>query len=232
MKFRTGFTLIELLMALAIMSAVLVLAATAYQMYTDTWRRDLSKIETTFEQFQHQDLMLDAIQAIIPVSVTNGQKEGVGWGFYFLGREQGFTAVTAAPIFSSGYPAVMRLFSEPMPDGGFQLVYEEASLNGMVLKRSDQILPFKHRLIIRSSLPRVEFRFFGWPSLDAKMAAISEAEIDATSGMPQWFENYDGLVRNYQPDKIEMVLGSELLTINLPNRTVLGLKRGNGEESI
>jgi prepilin-type N-terminal cleavage/methylation domain-containing protein len=229
---RRGFTLIELLLSLAIMSAVLVLSATAYQMYTDTWRRDLSQIETSFDQFQQQDLMLNAIQAIIPLSVKKDKKLNSTWGFYFLGRQQGFTAITASPIFFSGYPAVIRLFSESMPNGGFQLVYEEASLKGMVLKQADQTLPFQHRLVIRGSLPHIAFRFFGWPSLDAKMASIAENQTDAAKGMPQWFDDYDGLTRNYQPDKIEMVLGSELLTINLPNRTVLGLKRGNSEESI
>ena len=231
-KPKLGFTLIELLMSLAIMSAVLVLAATAYQMYTDTWRRDLSTIEKSFHQFQLQDLTLDAVKAVIPLSVQKEQSSASGWGFYFLGRADGMTALTAAPVFSSDYPAVMRLFSETTPDGKFQLVYEEAALKGMVLKYADQILPFSRRVVIRDGLELIRFRYYGWPSLSAKISANSEDTVDLANNGAQWFDEYDGLMRSYQPDKIEIQLNNEVILFELPVRSALSLRRGNAEESI
>jgi len=231
-KSKSGFTLMELLMSLAIMSAVLVLAATAYQMYTDTWRRDLSKIEKSFHQFQLQDLTLNALQAVIPLSVLKEENPGSGWGFYFLGRSEGMTAVTAAPIFSNGYPAVIRLFSEATADGKYQLVYEEAALKDMVLKFAGQTLPFTRRIIIRDGVDQIRFRYFGWPSLSAKLSSNAEETFDMAKDGTQWFDDYDGLSRSYQPDKIEIQFNNEFILVELPVRSTLSLRRGIDEESI
>ena len=63
-------------------------------------------------------------------------------GFYFLGREEGLTLVTSSPVFSPEQIAVIRVFREPASDGRWNLVYEEAPLTGVLLRRSDQTLPF------------------------------------------------------------------------------------------
>ena len=144
-RLRAGFTLIELLIAMSIMLMMLVLAATAYQLYTDSWKRDLSKVEQRYQTFRGTELLLDAIQATLPLSVTN---QG-GRAYYFLGREEGFTAVTYAPIHQTGSPAVIRVFRELNDNGRFKLVYEEASLVNTVLKDADQVLPFSYRAVCR-----------------------------------------------------------------------------------
>src|SRR5690606_13077202 len=92
---RKGFTLVELLIAMAIMLTMLVLSGAAYQLYTETWKRDLSRIDNTFAQFRYFELALDAMQAILPLAVTDSGARA----YYFLGREEGFTAVTYAPVY-------------------------------------------------------------------------------------------------------------------------------------
>ncbi len=140
-KIKHGFTLIELLLAISIMTGVLILAGTAYQLYTSTWRRDLAGIDNAFASFKQNALWVDAVKAIIPLSLQSAQDSDT-WGFYFLGRTEGFTAVTSSPLFNVGYPAVIRVFREQKNDGRYQLVYEEASMRGMVLVSADQQLSF------------------------------------------------------------------------------------------
>lgn len=229
---RGGFTLIELLLAVSIMLAVLVMAGTAYQLYTRVWAKDLSKIEDTFAEFKQIPLFVNACQAIIPLSVRKNTTENTLWGFYFLGRDEGFTAVTSSPIFSTGYPAVIRVFRENTETGHQRLVYEEASMRGMVLNYADQSLNFNFRQIILTTSDAIEFSYFGWASLDAKMNSTSEFNAQSAATGPVWFTEYDGMERGYQPEMVKIQIGNNELLFNLPNRTALGLKRTDPDESI
>lgn len=212
-RLRAGFTLIELLIAMSIMLMMLVLAATAYQLYTDSWKRDLSKVEQRYQTFRGTELLLDAIQATLPLSVTN---QG-GKAYYFLGREEGFTAVTYAPIHQTGSPAVIRVFRERNDDGRFRLVYEEASLVNTVLKEVDQVLPFSYRLVIADDLPSLSFAYYGWDSQATQMAAYGDVDI-AISNAPHWFDEYDALVKRLHPEKLLIQLGDFHLQFDIANR--------------
>ncbi len=229
---RSGFTLVELLLAVSIMLTVLVMAGTAYQMYTRVWTRDLSKIEETFAEFRQIPLFVNACQAIIPLSLRKSSSENNSWGFYFLGRDEGFTAVTSSPIFSTGYPAVVRVFRENTENGGHRLVYEEASMRGMVLNFADQSLNFNFRQIVLTTTENIQFSYFGWASLDVKMNSTSEFNLQGQSAGPAWFSEYDGMARGYQPDMVKIQIGANELLFELPNRTALGLKRTDPDESI
>jgi prepilin-type N-terminal cleavage/methylation domain-containing protein len=232
MRRRAGFTLVELLLAVAIMLTVLVFAGTAYQLYTRTWAKDLSRIDQTFAEFRHTALFVEACRAIIPLSVRKSMTEKQSWGFYFLGREEGFTAVTASPVYATGYPAVIRVFREFTEDGGQRLVYEEASMRGLVLNYADQTLDFKFRQVILHSRDPIVFAYYGWESLDAKMNSSSEFMAAGQIAEPRWFTDYDGIARGYQPDQIRVQIGTSMIQLQLPNRTVLGLKRTDPDESI
>jgi type II secretory pathway pseudopilin PulG len=216
---KSGFSLVELLLALSIMFAVLVLAATAYQLYTNSWKRDLSKIEQSYQRLRFHELMLDALQGIIPQSVT----ESIGndkTGFYFLGREEGFTAVSASPIYNVQAPAVIRIFREQNENGTLRLVYEEASLARQPLIYSTQELSFSYRKILLDNLTSLEFSYYGWASSQARVDSLSEFENEIEKG---WFIEYDGLARRYHPDQIRIEINGFQLTIAVPNRTDLGL---------
>src|SRR5690606_5510364 len=129
-----------------------------YQLYTETWKRDLSRIDNTFAQFRYFELALDAMQAILPLAVTDSGARA----YYFLGREEGFTAVTYAPVYHIGFPAVIRVFREQNDNGSFRLVYEEASLQHTVLKDAGQNLPFSYRQVVADNLTALTFSYYGW----------------------------------------------------------------------
>lgn len=213
-KFKTGFTLVELLISLSIMLLLLVLTGVAYQLYTSTWQRDLSKIDQSYQQFRYRDLMTDAIQSLIPLKVTDAGVQA----YYFLGREEGFTAVSYSPVFNAEFPAVIRVFRETNEDGSYRLVYEEASLQHTVLKDANQQLPFSFRKVIIPSLSELTFSYFGWESLNAQMSSRSDIEVGLTL-MPQWFSDYDGIKRKVHPERILIKMGDFELTVTVPNRS-------------
>ncbi|MBV2127788.1 type II secretion system protein [Arsukibacterium indicum] len=217
---KRGFTLVELLIAMSIMLGMLVLAATAYQLYTDSWRRDLSNIERAYQNYRNNELLLDAMQAILPMAVTDQGNRA----FYFLGREEGFTAVTYSPIFNIGYPAVIRVFREANADGTFQLVYEEASLQHTVLKSADQTLPFNKRRIISTDLSELSFSYYGWESIEVRMAAMANIDVSLTA-QAQWFDEYDALRRRLHPQKIKIVMADFTLEFAVADRSRLNISR-------
>ncbi|WP_019674717.1 PilW family protein [Arsukibacterium perlucidum] len=224
---KRGFTMVELLIAMSIMLTMLVLTATAYQLYTNSWQRDLSKIEQSYQDFRYNELLLDAMQAILPLAVTDQGSQA----YYFLGREEGFTAVTYAPIFNLGYPAVIRVFRETNDDGSYRLVYEEASLQHTVLKSSEQTLPFTYRKIINENISDLSFSYFGWKDITARIA--SQTDMDNGDGStPQWFDEYDALNRRLHPQKVKVVMAGFTLEFAVPDRSRINISPEDAENPV
>lgn len=210
---RKGFTLVELLIAMAIMLTMLVLSGTAYQLYTETWKRDLSRIDSTFEQFRYSELLLDAMQAILPFAVTDSGARA----YYFLGREEGFTAVTYAPVYHTGFPAVIRVFREQNDNGSFRLVYEEASLQHTVLKDATQSLPFSYRQVVADNLTALTFSYYGWDDINTRTNS-AEAYSDSFGKRPQWHVEFDAFKRSIHPEKIKVTMADFSFEFAIANR--------------
>lgn len=224
---KRGFTLVELLIAMSIMLAMLVLAGTAYQLYTASWQRDLSKIQQSYQDFRYTELLLDAMQGILPLAVTDDGRQA----YYFLGREEGFTAVSYSPIFNSGYPAVIRVFREANASGGYRLVYEEASLQHVVLRSAAQNLPFSFRKIIYNEINDLTFSYFGWKDIVTRMNAYGDVDVSVDSA-PTWSEQYDALNRGLHPEKIRIQLGEFMLEFAVPDRSRLNILREEAENPV
>lgn len=222
---KRGFTLVELLIAMSIMLSMLVLASVAYQSYTKSWQRDLSKIEQSYQDFRYNELFIDAVQSIFPLAVTDEDRS-----FYFLGREEGFTAVTYSPIFATGFPAVIRVFRELNDEGNYRLVYEEASLQHIVLKSPQQVLPFNKRKIIYSNISDLKFSYYGWKNNSSKMASLSADLVNAGRG--SWFSEYDGIKRRLHPDKVKIQIGDFSVGFTMPDRSRLNITREEIENPV
>lgn len=224
---KRGFTLIELLIAMSIMLAMLVLSGTAYQLYSNAWQRDLSNIHQSYQHFRYTELLLDAMQGLIPLAVTNQGSDA----YYFLGREEGFTAVTYSPMFNVGFPAVVRVFRERNEKGLYRLIYEEASLQHTVLRDAGQTLPFSHRQVVMDDLPVLEFSYFGWQ--DSQTRAVAYGDIDVSvSQAPNWHAEYDSIVRKLHPEKIRLELDNFSLQFSLPDRSRLSISREDLENPV
>jgi hypothetical protein len=205
-----GFTLIELLLSLSIMMLVLITSMYGYRLYVDAWGRRLSNVEQSFELYQKLYLVSGALKGVTPYLVRDQSLDR--FGFYFLGRSEGFTAVTHNPVFNPGYPAVIRVFRETDANGNYQLVYEEASLKNSLLISADQELPFAHRTIILENITTLKFRYYG---VDGER----NSEMFEGTRSKSWLQSYDGMEIIYQPEIIEITIDDFIYPVNLPQRS-------------
>lgn len=209
MKSHKGFTLIELLVSAAILFTLLALAMFGYQLFTQQWSKDNQRSEMAYQQLRNYELFSNAMQGIIPYVVRD--KDSIG--FYFLGREQGFTAVTQTPIFTTDAPAVIRVFREPNTEGGFRLVYEEASLRLQPLVDAEQNLPFSHRMVLVPQLASIEFSYFRHKLGDVQLTDQGDVVREF-----EWVKNHDGLITKIHPNQLELNLAGFSWYFSVPER--------------
>ena len=215
-----GFTLIELLISITILGLVIGLATFGFSLFSRHWDGPKSDFDRAAGQMQRLDLLLRALNDALPWVVKDDDGRA---GFYFLGRDEGFTVVTSSPIYSVGAPAVIRVFRESDGSRRWRLVYEEASLRQVLLRRGSQNLPFDRRLIVLEDLPGISFTYFGWASWQQRMLSDEPG-----SGLaPQWWPDFDGLVRVQQPQRVAVKLGDFEVVFAMPDRTQTLLDRAN-----
>jgi prepilin-type N-terminal cleavage/methylation domain-containing protein len=214
-----GFTLVELLVAIAIFGLVVGVASYGFSLFSRHWDGRRGDFERAQGEYQRLDLVNTALQDTLPW-VVRGEKGALG--FYFLGREEGLTLVTDSPVFSPGRPAVIRLFREPETSGSWKLVYEEAPLDKVLLRRADQVLPFSYRMVVAQGLSKIEFRYFGWESLDVRLAAADNPE---PGRQPGWSGEFDGILRHQHPQRIGLRLGGGETVLFVPERASIAFGR-------
>jgi prepilin-type N-terminal cleavage/methylation domain-containing protein len=207
-----GLTLIELLIAITILSLVIGIATYGFSLFSQHWGGPRTGFERAAGQMQRVDLMSKALRDALPWIVRNDKGAP---GFYFLGREEGLTLVTASPIYTSDGPAVVRIFREPEGTGSFRLVYEEAPLSGVLLRDASQVLPFRHRLIVLEKMTGISFRYFGWRSITEQL----QADEPGNNGVPSWWDEFDGIVRAVQPQRVGIRFGSFEAVYAMPDRS-------------
>jgi prepilin-type N-terminal cleavage/methylation domain-containing protein len=205
-----GFSLLEMLVAVVVLSMVIGISTYAYSLFIRQWDGHLGRFDESQAQYQRLEWLATALQDTLPYMVRDDKNE---LGFYFLGRDEGLTSVTMSPIFGVGEPALIRVFREPDDSGTWRLVYEEAPFAGKVLAHADQRMEFRHRLVVARGLPRPEFRYFGWADLQSRVNIE-----DSLSTGRAWFDEYDGLRRQFHPEKIELGLGNDVAVFEIPVR--------------
>lgn len=219
-----GFTLIELLIALAIFGMVVGIASYGYSLFTRNWEGRLGRFQRAQDQYQRLDLVVAALENTLPYVVRDASGAG---GFYFLGREEGLTLVTMSPVFSPGDLAVIRVFREQAGDGRWNLLYEEAPLAGVQLRFASQTLPFSHRMVVLRDVPDLRFAYYGWRSLDQRLAAANAPELGYA---PAWLPELDGLVQRVHPQRIALRFGDQEAVIFVPERADVSFRRFIGRE--
>lgn len=212
MKSDKGFTLIELLVSAAILFTLLALAMFGYQLFSQQWHKSNQRTELAYHQLRNYELFSQALHGIIPYVVREQQSAG----FYFLGREQGFTAVTQTPIYNTDAPAVIRVFREPDTKGGFRLVYEEASLKSQPLVEAGQTLPFSHRLVIIPQLTSIEFSYHR-----QKLGNVELTEQGDVIREFEWVQTHDGLITKSHPNQLGINLAGFSWFFSIPERQAI-----------
>ncbi len=212
---QRGFTLIEMLISATLLMIVMGTAMYGYQLYIQYWHKEEAQQSIQFDSYRNSDLFYTALRGIVPYAVQRNQV----YAFYFLGRDDGFTAVTQSPIFNPGALAVIRVFRESLRQGGFQLVYEEASLRNILLMDAEQELPFSHRLVITKKLPQLSFQY------QQTSHEVNDAFPDQLVRVRKWLPEFDGLLLGTHPTKIQLTINSLMIDIEVSDRQNLLLQR-------
>jgi len=97
----------------------------------------------------------------------------------------------------------------------------------MQLRLASQRLPFQHRMVVMRDVPEPGFRYFGWASIDDKMAAANEPELGVK---PKWMDELDGLVLHVHPQRIALRLGDAEAVVFVPERADTAFRRFMGRE--
>ena len=217
-----GFSLLEMLVAVVVLSMVIGISTYAYAMFIRQWDGRLGRFDEAQAQYQRLEWLAAALEDTLPYVVRDDEGE---LGFYFLGRDEGLTLVTMSPIFGVGEPAMIRVFREPDEGDAWRLVYEEAPFAGILLAHADQRMEFRHRLVIARGLPVPVFRYFGWADLRSRVTVG-----ESLSAERLWFDEYDGLVRQFHPGKIELRLGRDVAVFEFPERVDFLVATHSGPE--
>ncbi|QBL09787.1 prepilin-type N-terminal cleavage/methylation domain-containing protein [Rheinheimera sp. D18] len=191
---QRGFTLIEVLITLILLSMLVISGAMVFQYFQDNWQKTRIRFQTAMTDYAAWQLTNRVLTKTFPHMVISGQQ----YAFYFLGKEDGFTAVSHTSVQAPGSPAVYRLFKESLPDGSSQLVYEEAVIAETLLAEAGQQLPFSYRLVLFQGKQSINFEYFGWPSLTDR--EIGSDPLSSVQFEPRaWFTEYDGIKRRQHP---------------------------------
>lgn len=217
-----GFTLVETLISLVLISLVMLSAAMAYQYFTQNWQRNQTSFLDVRENYRTWQLVHEVTEAIYPKVVLSDNEVP---GFYFLGRDDGFTGVASISAQDPNSSAVFRIFREPNQTNGYRLVYEEAALGQQALRRAGQTLPFNFRRILIENADSIQFRYQGWQNISVRSQAIAAEGFEETVATPQWFDEYDGMVRSLHPLAIEINAAGVSWFITLPDSAVAELSR-------
>ncbi|HET8816651.1 MAG TPA: prepilin-type N-terminal cleavage/methylation domain-containing protein [Pseudidiomarina sp.] len=217
-----GFTLVETLISLVLISLVMLSAAMAYQYFTQNWQRNQSNFLDVRENYRTWQLVHQVTDAIYPKVVFDDNQVP---GFYFLGRDDGFTGVASISAQDPSTSAVFRIFREPNQNNGFRLVYEEATLGQQALQRAGQTLPFNFRRILIENAASISFRYQGWQNIAVRSRAIAAEGFEERIATPEWFSDYDGMERSLHPLAIEINAAGVVWFITLPDSAVAELSR-------
>ncbi|MCC5824608.1 prepilin-type N-terminal cleavage/methylation domain-containing protein [Alkalimonas sp.] len=202
-----GFTLIEVLLAITLLSLLMLSAVIAYDFMQQNWQRNQASQQRSHQYYTQWQLLYDVLVNTYPKlvqqqSLQQQRGEPAGAGFYFLGRDNGYTAVSASSMQNPASAAVYRLFKEPDPEqpGLWQLVYEEALLSQQLLAYAEQELPFEFRRVLLTGQSQLDFSYRGYASLQQRLA-MQDDFAEAPAALP-WLSEYDGMQTLLQPKQL------------------------------
>lgn len=206
---QKGFTLVEIMIALVILVGLMFTANYSYSLYTRYWSGRLGAFDQTIFHYQGLMQVKETIDSAIPYVVRDSQG---AFTFYFLGRDEGFTLVSAAPIFAPTVndASVVRIFAEKAA-GEYRLVYEEAPLQNELLVDLQQQLNFKYRTVLLRSAEPIHFSYYGWEKREFKFS-----HNEHFLSTPQWSNSYDAALTRIQPERVRMSIGDQQLQFSLP----------------
>lgn len=203
MKGYKGFTLIEMLISMALLSMVLLIATSAYSMFSDKWNGRLGYFNKSAANAKHLILVQEVLKSIKPYVVTNDSDNA---RLYFEGNRNGFVTVSLRSLFQPNIPAVIRLQAIQNDDFSYTVTYQESTMASQLLTKVAQSLDFTEPIILFENLQNVEFKYFGWPSLADKNW---QPDVNFQRRQPKaWFTDFNSIENKVFPEKVKVSFNS------------------------
>lgn len=206
---KSGFTLIEVLLAISIFSLLMLTALFAYNFMQQNWQRNQQRQFLATQHYQQWQLLYDVLvntypKAVFKQPIARQTPSIDDAGFYFLGKEDGYTAVTASSMQNPASAAVYRLFKEPDATNPalWQLVYEEALLTEQLLSHAGQALPFNFRRILLQGQQHIRLSYQGYLSV---LQRFEQQEAGEASQAAPWHTQYDAMQTQLHPETWELI---------------------------
>ncbi|WP_340680300.1 prepilin-type N-terminal cleavage/methylation domain-containing protein [Paraglaciecola sp.] len=199
MKSKSGFTLIEMLIAISILSLLLFTGSYIYSTLSIRWDKELGEFNQHFEQSRSLILLQELLVGVMPFVVRDTAKNE-GPTMFFVGKDDSLLAVSRGGLVNTEFPEIFRLTAVANANNKYDLVYQAASTQDVLLLNTQQVIDFEDGFVIMQNLDKVEFNYFGWPSYQLKNNAVEEDGSEKAS----WYTNYSGVDWQLNPEKIEL----------------------------
>jgi prepilin-type N-terminal cleavage/methylation domain-containing protein len=204
-KRSQGFTLIELMLATSLLLMIMFSGYYAYGLYSNKWQKRTDYFWQNTQQALAFDSINKAIQSTYPYIVKSDNDEAA---IYYQASEKHVLFVSHSALFSDRLAVVELAFEQKK--GTYQLIYKEAPLNNQLLLAQEDIIQWKHQVVLLDNLIEAKFGYFGWKNLTEVMKNIQndETATDASLSIiaPTWYSQHYMENRRILPIKIQISL--------------------------
>jgi prepilin-type N-terminal cleavage/methylation domain-containing protein len=182
---QRGLTLLEMLVALSIMSAVMMLASSAYRYYVLGFNLQQKQLSVQMNQLKINTGWQQQLAATAQYYVRNLDVNLL----LYVGKSHELTWVSHRSVQHADLPAIAWMGLE---DG--QWFYCEATIRQLLVTTaipdSNQICSYYKQAIGPAN--QLNFSYFGWKSPAEKYAGISEGTQQVSPFKQEWYGEYFG----------------------------------------
>jgi|GEM_PF-5627656 len=194
---QRGLTLLEMLVALSIMSAVMMLASSAYRYYVLGLNQQQKQLQTQLTQLKAHTAWQQQLSAAALYFVKKPELNQL----LFVGQLHEVTWMSHRSVQQADLPAIAWMGVE----NGVWL-YCEATLRQLFvttqIPTSTQICePFRQEI---APVSQLRFSYFGWKSPAEKYAGMGEGAQVINPFKPEWHDEYDAAVKELLPTYIKL----------------------------
>lgn len=210
-KAKQGFTLIELLISISILSLLLLTGSYSYNLMSTRWQKELGGFTESVKQGKHLELLQQVLVGAKAFIVTDNKAKPA---FFFIGKQDSLLAVTSDGLFSGQYPEIFRITSVEKNNGLFDLVYQSASTQNILLSSTEQIVSFTNKIVLFNDLDNISLAYYGWSHYSEKTKS-ADGDGEAVR-QPQWFESFSGINNQIMPEKMIITLTKKDKLLSFP----------------
>jgi prepilin-type N-terminal cleavage/methylation domain-containing protein len=192
-----GFTLIELMISISILTLLLFTGSYTYSLMSERWNKELGQFSQSAQLAKNIEILQRALEGIHSFVVVD--KKGKP-SLFFIGDSDSLLSISRSGFYSNGFPEIFRISTVKNEHGLFDLVYQAASSQHLLLTGTDQEIEFDHQITLFKDIEEATFTYYGWSSY-AKKSFRAE-----TADQANWSPRFSGIDNQIMPEKFQLTL--------------------------